>query len=103
MIFLILSFPSGRLKTTPERVLVGGMVVFTAVLFAPVALIAESFPPPAAAASCGMDCPANAFFVLSSEPDFVEGWIRPVRQHLATSVYVGTIVLLCCGSEPPRT
>ena len=94
IIFLILSFPSGRLKTIPERVLVGGMVVFTAVLFAPVALIAESFPPPAAAASCGMDCPANAFFVLSSEPDFVEGWIRPVRQHLATSVYVGTIVLL---------
>ena len=92
MIFLILSFPSGRLKTTPERVLVGGMVVFTAVLFAPVALIAESFPPPAAAASCGMDCPANAFFVLSSEPDFLEGWIRPVRELLATSVYVGTIV-----------
>ncbi len=94
IIFLILSFPSGRLKTIPERVLVGGLVVFTAVLFAPVALIAESFPPPAAAASCGMDCPANAFFVLSSEPDFVEGWIRPIRQHLATSVYVGTIVLL---------
>ncbi len=94
IIFLILSFPSGRLKTIPERVLVGGLVVFTAVLFAPVALIAESFPPPAAAASCGMDCPANAFFVLSSEPDFVEGWVRPIRQHLATSVYVGTIVLL---------
>ena len=94
VIFLILSFPSGRLKTIPERVLVGGMVVFTAVLFAPVALIAESFPPPAAAAACGMDCPDNAFFVLSSEPDFVEGLIRPVRQHLATSVYVGTIVLL---------
>ena len=93
-LFLILSFPSGRLKTIPERVLVGGIVVFTAVLFAPVALIAESFPPPAAAASCGMDCPANAFFVLSSEPAFVEGWIRPVRQHLATSVYVGTVVLL---------
>ena len=94
VIFLILSFPSGRLKTIPERVLVGAMVVFTAVLFAPVALIAESFPPPAAAASCGMDCPANAFFVLSSEPAFVEGWIRPVRANLATSVYLATAVLL---------
>ena len=94
MIFLVLSFPSGRLKTTPERVLVGGMVVFTVVLFAPVLLIEESIPPAAAGASCWVDCPANPFFVLSSEPDFVEGWIRPVRRLLVISVFVGTTLLL---------
>ncbi len=94
MIFLILSFPSGRLKTTPERVLVGGMVVFTVVLFAPVLLIEESIPPAAAGASCWVDCPANPFFVLSSEPDFLEGWIRPVRRLLVISVFIGTTLLL---------
>ena len=94
MIYLILSFPSGRLKTTPERVLVGGMVVFTVVLFAPVLLIEESIPPAAAGASCWVDCPANPFFVLSSEPDFLEGWIRPVRRLLVISVFVGTTLLL---------
>ena len=94
VIFLVLSFPSGRLRTTPERVLVGAMLAFTALLFAPVALIEESFPAPTYWASCGVNCPANAFFVLSSEPHFVETWIRPVRIPLVTSVFVLTPVLL---------
>ena len=94
VIYLVLSFPSGRLRTTRERVLVGGMVVFTVLLFAPVTLIQERIPAPTYWASCGGDCPANAFFVLSSQPDFVDAWIRPVRLLLVTSVFVATAVLL---------
>ena len=73
-----------------------------AVLFAPVALIVRELPRAGAAASCGMDCPANAFFVLASEPAFVEGWLRPVRQHWWRRIYVATVVLLVLRIRPPH-
>ena len=94
VVFLMLSFPSGRLRTTPERVLVAAIVIAPQVLFTPFALIDERFPEPTPWASCGLDCPANAFMVTESEPAFVDAWLHPFRELVAVTIFFATAVLL---------
>ena len=94
VIFLMLSFPSGRLRTIPERVVVWAIVIAPTVLFAPVSLIVERFPEPTPWASCGLDCPANAFMVIESEPAFVNAWLHPFRELVAVGIFFATAVLL---------
>ena len=39
----------------------------------------REYPLPAPYTSCESGCPENAFFVLDSEPEFVDSVIRPLR------------------------
>ena len=90
LIYLVLAFPSGRLGGRTDRLLVraGAVAVF---LFLVSALLAE-YPEPSPWATCGTDCPANAFMLPSSEPGFVGAVLMPVAQ--AASVLVFACVAL---------
>jgi signal transduction histidine kinase len=66
-IHLILAFPSGRLESRLDRVLVGYSYLVTTVGFLPLVLFADP-----AAAGCP-ECPENLFLV-SDNPSFAEGW-----------------------------
>jgi PAS domain S-box-containing protein len=87
LIYLVLAFPSGRLVGRADRLLVraGGVVVS---LYVATALLGE-YPEPSPWASCGTDCPGNAFMLASSELGFVDAVLMPVAQ-------VASVVLFAC-------
>jgi signal transduction histidine kinase len=94
LVYLVLAFPSGRLPGRVDRALVAAMAALLVVLWLPTALLAESYPVPSPWASCGVDCPANAFFVLDEEPGFVDSVFRPLRETLTVLVYAAVALRL---------
>ena len=94
LVFLMLSFPSGRLTGRVERGLVLAIAVTIAVLYLPSALIVEQFPMPAPNAPCGLDCPDNAFMILDAEPAFVDALLAPARELIAVLIFVIVLVVL---------
>jgi signal transduction histidine kinase len=85
LVYLVLSFPTGRLPERIDRLLVGATAALVALLYLPTALISDSYPLPAPYTTCEEACPANAFFILDSEPGLVDSVVRPLRD-LATVV-----------------
>ena len=71
--YLVLSFPSGRLVTRRDRVIVGSIAAVVGVLFLPSALLADQFPVPSQWTSCDASCPGNAFMVVGVEPALRRG------------------------------
>jgi signal transduction histidine kinase len=92
LVYLVLSFPTGRLPERVDRILVGALAALVAVLYLPTALIAESYPLPAPYTTCEDACPANAFFILNSEPGFVDSVIRPLRDLFTIVLFVAATV-----------
>jgi signal transduction histidine kinase len=58
------------------------------ILYLPSALLADGYPVPAPYTSCEDACPANAFFVLDSEPGFVDSVLRPLRDLLTVVLFL---------------
>jgi len=88
LIYLILAFPSGRLRANFDRALVatGGLLVL--VLYLPTALLVETYPVPSPFADCSDGCPDNAFMVVANEPAFVGDVILPVRDTLIVALFL---------------
>ena len=92
LVYLIVSFPSGRLTETVDRLLVGVMGAVVALLFIPRLLLAETFSVPTPYTSCTSDCPANAFFLLDQEPWIVDAVMLPAGALLVLAVMVAVLV-----------
>lgn len=93
LIYLVLAFPSGRLKSAVDRRLFLSGVALVALLYLPTVLIDQSFPQPSPWASCvPPDCPGNAFMVASGEPAILESAIVPLRE-LLTILLMGAVAL----------
>ena len=88
LVYVILAFPSGRLTQRVDRALVWAAALLVAALYLPTALIAESYPVPSPYSSCTAGCPDNAFFVLGSEPSFVDSFLRPLREVLTVLLFL---------------
>jgi signal transduction histidine kinase len=88
LLYLVLSYPWGRLRTRMDRVLCGAALAAVAVFYLPTVLLAEYFPEPSPWATCGTDCPPNAFMVAGSEPGFVHAFLWPVGQAVTATLYV---------------
>jgi PAS domain S-box-containing protein len=92
LIYLVLAFPSGRLASRVDRVLVrAGAVVVS--LYVVTALLGE-YPEPSPWATCGTDCPSNALMLPSSEPGFVGAALMPVAQAASIVVFAGVALQL---------
>ena len=94
LVYLVLAFPSGRLTARADRILVLLAAALVAVLYLPSALISEGFPAPAPYSSCHGGCPENAFFLLGTEPAFVDSVLRPVRELLTVLLFAAVTVRL---------
>lgn len=94
MVYLVLSFPSGRLTEHVDRLLAGAMGAVVVVFFGLQLFIAEDFRVPSPYTSCIDDCPPNALFVLTSEPAFVESIMRPLAAVLVFVVLAGVVLRL---------
>jgi signal transduction histidine kinase len=85
IVYLLLAFPDGRLRSHAERRVVAAVLLLVGVLYLPTALLAE-YPLPAPFAACGGDCPANALVIGHGAGAFVHDWVRPLRE-------VGTVIV----------
>ncbi|MET0762635.1 MAG: sensor histidine kinase [Thermoleophilaceae bacterium] len=94
LLYLLLSFPSGRLEGRRERVVVGAAVLLVLTLYLPTALAVDGYPVPAPVASCTADCPANAFQLTASEPAVIGDVVRPLRELLTILLFTAAAVLL---------
>jgi signal transduction histidine kinase len=92
LVYLILSFPTGRLSGRTDRMLVGAMAAAVATMYLPRLLLAADFEVPSPYTSCVRDCPPNALFALDHEPAFVDGIMRPLGVAAVFAVMTAVVV-----------
>jgi signal transduction histidine kinase len=94
LVYVILSFPTGRLPERTDRFLVGAMGLVVLTIFLPRLALAEHFEVPSPYTSCAQDCPPNAFSLLEREPAFVDAVMRPVGTLLVFAVMAAVLLRL---------
>jgi signal transduction histidine kinase len=94
VVYLILSFPTGRLLERVDRILVVAMGAAVLTMFLPRLALARAFEVPSPYTSCIRDCPSNAFFVLDREPAFVGALMRPLGVALVLVVMIAVVMRL---------
>jgi signal transduction histidine kinase len=90
-LYLMLSFPVGRLVHAHDRRLTSVLLALAAVLYLPTALIVDRFPAPTPWTTCD-HCPANAFALANL--DGVIAVVRPVREVILVLVMLGVAASL---------
>ena len=94
VVYLLLSFPSGRLTSSPARVVMVAAVALVGVLYVPTALVVQHYPEPSPWSTCRLDCPPNAFAITDTTPVFVADLVRPLREVLSALLFVFVAVIL---------
>ena len=92
LIYLVLAFPTGRLVSRADRLLVRAGAVLVALYV--VSALLGNYPEPSPWATCGTDCPANAFMLPSSEPGFVGAVLMPVLQAASLVLFAAVALQL---------
>jgi signal transduction histidine kinase len=94
IVYLVLSFPTDRLRDRTDRALAGSFAAMVAVLYLPTALMVTDYPVPSTWTTCVTGCPGNAFEVLTREPAWVGGIVLPLREALTTALLLAVTVRL---------
>ena len=89
LVYLALAYPEGRITPGIDRRLFGGVALVVAVLYVGSALFVEAYPLDTPWASCTTDCPPNAFFVLDTQPAFIDDVVTPLREALGVGLLAG--------------
>jgi signal transduction histidine kinase len=92
LLYLMLTFPSGRLLARRDRRLMTAIAALVATLYLPTALFVSHFPEPSPWARCDVECPANAFALLDSR--LAEDIVQPAREILAVLAVLAVAVFL---------
>jgi signal transduction histidine kinase len=87
LMYLVLAFPTGRLRNRVDRALVAAVVLVAAALFLPTLLLVERFPEPNPWTLCHGGCPDNPLMVTASEPAAIEDFVRPLRELLVILLF----------------
>src|SRR4051794_9380719 len=88
VVYLLLAFPHGRIKGRLDRAILAGVLGVLVVLFFGTAPFVQGFPQKTLWSNCSTDCPANALFVLRSQPHFLTDVIL-VREWLVELLWLG--------------
>jgi signal transduction histidine kinase len=94
VVYLLLSFPHGRLMTRVDRFLFYAMAVNVAVLFMPRLALDADFEVPSPYTSCTDACPPNALFPFDSEPWVMDNVIKQVGLAVSIAVMVSVLMRL---------
>jgi len=94
LIYLMLTFPDGRLRTPIGRGLFGVCIGIVTSLYLGSALFIDAYPAQTPWASCVENCPENAFQLVVPEPGAMEAIVQPVREGLTAVLLLGVIVRL---------
>jgi signal transduction histidine kinase len=87
--YLVLAYPEGRIAPGADRWLFGAVTAVIAVLYVGSSLFVEAYPVQTPWATCTTACPANAFFVLGSEPAVMADVVAPFREGLGLLLFCG--------------
>jgi signal transduction histidine kinase len=87
LVYLLLSYPSGRLTGRSDRALFAATVLVLA-LYVPTALVAQHFPSPGPWSLCASGCPSNPFVFTHSTAALVTQLLQPVREALTVALFV---------------
>ncbi len=91
LVYLLLSYPSGRLTEGLDRALFAAAVIVV-MLYVPTALIATHFPSPSVWSTCTSDCPSNAFALGHSTPALLTDLLVPLREVLTAALFLAVPV-----------
>jgi signal transduction histidine kinase len=94
LVFVVLAFPTGRLRARVDRLLVMAAGAVAAGLYLPTAFMVETYPVPNPWTTCQADCPANAFMLLASEPAWIDDVLRPLRELVTAAIFIGVTLRL---------
>jgi signal transduction histidine kinase len=94
IVYVLLSYPSGRLTETTDRALFAAGALLLGVLYLPTALLAQQFPSPSVWSKCISACPPNAFAASHSTPALVQDFLIPLREVLTPALFVAMAVVL---------
>ncbi len=88
--YLILAFPSGRLREPIDRRLVQALALVALVLFMPRLFLTDTFELPSPYTSCTEGCPSSALQIVDAS-GFVDGVLRPLG---AAATFAGLLAVL---------
>src|SRR5215210_4681582 len=94
LIYLVLAFPSGRLRTRLDKALVGAAVAQLMLLYLPTALLVHDYLLPSPWTGCQSGCPRNAFMATATEPAWIAEVVNPVRDFALVLLLVAITVVL---------
>ncbi len=94
LVYLVLSFPSGRLHTRIDKALVLSVTAVALVLYVGSVPFFERFPEPSPWGTCDPGCPANALMIAGSEPAVIEDLVRPLREVLIIVLFAAVAARL---------
>ena len=90
VVWLLLAFPHGRIEKGLDRAVFVGFFAVWLFLFFGTAPFVQAFPPKTLWSTCSPDCPANALFVLHSQPKVLTQVIL-VREWLIELLWLGLV------------
>jgi signal transduction histidine kinase len=88
VVYLLLAFPHGRIEKGFDRAIFLGVVGIMVLLFYGTAPFVQAFPPKTLWSTCTTDCPANALFVLDTQPALLTNVIY-AREWLIELLWLG--------------
>jgi signal transduction histidine kinase len=91
LVYLLLSYPFGRLTESLDRALCAAILVVVT-LYLPTALLAKHFPSPSVWSLCASNCPSNAFALGHSNPGLITDLVVPLREVLTVAVFLAVPV-----------
>jgi signal transduction histidine kinase len=89
--YLLLSYPSGRLRNGTARRLFAATALLAGLLFLPTVLVGQ-FPSPSPWSTCSTMCPHNVFSLRDSTPAVVSHLVLPVREVLLVALFAAIAV-----------
>jgi signal transduction histidine kinase len=94
VIYVVLAFPTGRLTSRADRVIVGVVAADILLLYLPTALLVDTYPVPSIFNACIDTCPDNAFDLVGQQPAFLADVIFPLREVVVIGAVVAATVRL---------
>jgi signal transduction histidine kinase len=89
--YLLLSYPSGRLRYGRQRTLFVCAALLAGLLWIPTVLVGQ-FPHPSPWSTCSSICPRNVFSIRDATPSVVTHLVLPVREVLLVVLFAAIAV-----------
>lgn len=99
--YLLLSYPSGRLRIGRQRTLFIFTALVAGLLWLPTALVGQ-FPHPSPWSTCSSICPRNVFSLRDSTPEVVSRLVLPVREVLLVALFAAIAVTVMQRAQKAR-